>query len=138
MAFNHFFAENPTRDPRLPAHRQHSVFVYGTLKPGHCRWSLIAPFALSQRESSVTGSLFDTGMNYPAAVFGSGGEIHGHVVVLADRAANGALATLDAVEGDEYERLAVCTIDGETCWSYAWKLEVDGLVRLDDGLWRGD
>ena len=74
------------------------LFVYGTLRPGHERWKLLAPFASSWADAEAVGRLWDTGHGYPAAVFGKGGLIRGVAVTLADGRAGEALRLLDAVE----------------------------------------
>ena len=43
-----------------------SVFVYGTLMPGHLRWEVLAPHAAEHRPASVDGVLWDTGRGWPA------------------------------------------------------------------------
>ncbi len=46
------------------------LFVYGTLLPGDVRWPILEPFAIDEGAAdAVRGLLFDTGLDYPAAVF---------------------------------------------------------------------
>jgi gamma-glutamylcyclotransferase (GGCT)/AIG2-like uncharacterized protein YtfP len=59
------------------------VFVYGTLRPGDVRWPLLAPFVVGAGiADEVDGELFDTGLDYPAAVFGAAGRIVGQTFEL--------------------------------------------------------
>jgi gamma-glutamylcyclotransferase (GGCT)/AIG2-like uncharacterized protein YtfP len=93
-----------------------SVFVYGTLMPGHLRWGLLAPHAIDQRTAAVDGWLFDTGAGWPAARFamppvdstldvaapgdhGPAGAIPGWYVEVASAALAHLLDQLDEVEG---------------------------------------
>jgi len=90
-----------------------SAFLYGTLMPGHLRWGLIAPFAVSSRAARVDGQLYDTGRGWPAARFAAplgvapvagpdaveGATVPGWLVELAPTAAAALLAQLDEVEG---------------------------------------
>ena len=93
-----------------------AVFVYGTLLPGHLRWSLVAPFVATSHTAWASGWLFDTGRHYPAALFAGGheggagaaaGEVHGAVLVLRPERTIAALEVLDLVEGDEYSRIEI-------------------------------
>ena len=121
------------------------LFVYGTLKPGHLRWALLAPFAISEQPAEVAGQLFDTGHGWPAARFtdpigappclgvqpAPGQVIPGWVVDLDPAAMDGLLAELDEVEGvaadprgpegpaGAYRRVQVRTAnDGLIAWAY--------------------
>jgi len=59
------------------------LFVYGTLRPGDVRWHLLEPFVNGEgAPDTVAGELFDTGHNYPAAIFGPGGIIQGRTYEL--------------------------------------------------------
>lgn len=99
------------------------VFVYGTLRPGDVRWPFLAPFVVDAGWlDTVDGQLFDTGFDYPAAVFGEGGTITGHTFALLAESAERALAVLDEVEGivdGEYSRVVVRTARGVDAWAYA-------------------
>ena len=124
------------------------MFVYGTLMPGHLRWSLIEPFADRHHPAAVPGQLYDTGRGYPAARFaphhrdravGADGRptILGVVVDLApDRRAE-TLRLLDQIEGADYRRRLLSTTAGRACWSYEWVGELGHLSELADGRWRG-
>jgi len=84
------------------------VFVYGTLRVGDVRWHLMEPFTTSAQDAAssftaatVRGQLYDTGNDYPAAVFETEaatamlGELH----QLDPERLDEALDFLDDVEG---------------------------------------
>jgi gamma-glutamylcyclotransferase (GGCT)/AIG2-like uncharacterized protein YtfP len=106
------------------------LFVYGTLMPGHLRWPLLEPFVVDHHRASVVGRLFDTGHGYPAARFGTGEPIEGVVVRFHEGRVEEAWTTLDAVEGDGYDRVAVTTVTGWAVQSYSWRDPVEGLRPL--------
>ena len=117
------------------------LFVYGTLAPGSDAWPVLAPWAAGAPcEDRVTGTLYDTGRGYPAAVFGDdmadgSGSVHGYVVALDAARATEALAALDRYEGSEYERVTVRTAGGIEAASYAWVAPLDGCRPVADGRW---
>lgn len=48
------------------------LFVYGTLRPGDVRWHLLEPFVVDEGwADTAAGSVYDTGLGYPAAIFGA-------------------------------------------------------------------
>lgn len=117
----------------------HHLFVYGTLRPGEVRWHHLAPFVVGEGlEATVAGELYDTGLDYPAAVFGGPSVIHGRVYELAvDRLAD-ALAHLDAVEGAVrglYHRVTVAPSTGGAAWAYECGDRSLLARRLDGGDW---
>ena len=78
----------------------------------------------------------DTGRGYPALTRGAT-AVSGVVVQFDEDRSAAALQTLDEIEGTGsglYERVQVVTADGETCWTYFWCGEVEGLVELP-GRW---
>jgi gamma-glutamylcyclotransferase (GGCT)/AIG2-like uncharacterized protein YtfP len=99
------------------------VFVYGTLRPGDVRWHFLRPFVVDDGWPDTTGGeLFDTGFDYPAAVFNDRGTIHGRTFALLEASAEQALRVLDEVEGivdGEYSRVVVRTASGADAWAYA-------------------
>jgi gamma-glutamylcyclotransferase (GGCT)/AIG2-like uncharacterized protein YtfP len=113
------------------------VFVYGTLKPGQGRWSVLAPFVLPTGDdgaSAVSGLLYDTGYGWPAAVFdtAAGADVPGTVLTLRPESVAQALDTLDAVEGVRsglFHRMLV-EVDGQSCWAYHWPGPVAGFQRI--------
>lgn len=113
-----------------------TVFVYGTLKVGHCRWPLLEPHVTDGPEpATVAGRLYDTGMDFPAARFDHDGTIHGELFEVRSE----ALELLDEVESTAngyYRRVVVTTHAGDEAWAWAFGGEVDGFVDLD-GRWTG-
>ena len=62
------------------------LFVYGTLRPGDVRWRFLQPFVVDEGwPDTIEGRLFDTGLDYPAAILDEraepGGTIIGHGVI---------------------------------------------------------
>ena len=113
------------------------VFVYGTLKPGDVRWPLVERYVIDQVRDATSGRLFDTGMGYPAARFGSEGTITGWRLRLTPATLGAALAELDEIEGAVwglYRRVAVTTASGEVAWAYEFGADPVGLTDLR-GTW---
>jgi gamma-glutamylcyclotransferase (GGCT)/AIG2-like uncharacterized protein YtfP len=108
------------------------LFLYGTLQPRCSRWPLLAPFVTSEpRPATTTGHLFDSGMGYPAAVFGPEGRVPGMVVTLG--AAEEALAMLDEVEGVAaclFRRRRLLTDATRPAWTYEWTRSTEGLAPI--------
>jgi gamma-glutamylcyclotransferase (GGCT)/AIG2-like uncharacterized protein YtfP len=115
------------------------LFVYGTLRPGDCRWHILEPFVDVGRPDTVGGHVFDTGLDYPAAVFGGEGTIVGTTFVLTAATADEALEVLDEVEGvveGEYRRVGVTTGGGIDAWAYEYGGGLDAhLVPIPSGDW---
>lgn len=98
------------------------LFVYGTLLPGHLRWSIIEPFTRSHTVATTAGTLYDTGNGWPAAVFGGDGlGVRGAAVSLRGARFDDLLLELDAMEGigaipdasvDPYARIRVALLGG--------------------------
>ena len=77
-----------------------SLFVYGTLRPGDVRWHHLEPFVVDEGwDDTAAGSVFDTGLNYPAAMFDNSGTIRGRTYSLLSASIDQCLALLDDVEG---------------------------------------
>jgi gamma-glutamylcyclotransferase (GGCT)/AIG2-like uncharacterized protein YtfP len=114
------------------------LFVYGTLRPSDVRWHLLEPFVADEGElDAVNGQLFDTGMDYPAAVFDAVGTIRGHSFALLETSLGRALAALDEVEdvvGGEYSRVQVRTGLGLDAWAYAYGSGLE-LTPIASGDW---
>lgn len=117
-----------------------TVFVYGTLMVGHCRWHLLEPYVEGElTPATVGGRLFDTGMDFPTARFDLDGTIHGLVGRLRPETVDEALDRIDEVEGAAngfYRRVSVTTDDGQVAWAYEFGGPVDDFVDLD-GRWTG-
>lgn len=100
------------------------LFVYGTLLPGQSRWQFLQPFVADDgRPASIDGALYDTGLGYPAAVFGAHGRVHGRVFRLLPDLIDQSLAALDLVEhtADEHYRRVIVQCDGGlSAWAYEY------------------
>ncbi|HLU54525.1 MAG TPA: gamma-glutamylcyclotransferase family protein [Pseudonocardia sp.] len=111
-----------------------TIFVYGLLQPGQRSWPLVEPHrAGPPRPASVAGTVYDTGLGYPALRCGGGGRAPGWLVPVRDPAA--LLPRLDAYEGSQYRRERLVTTDGTICWAYVWQGPSGGLRPLPAG-WR--
>lgn len=112
-----------------PADFPGRVFVYGTLQPDASDWWRLEPHATGEpRGAALPGTLYDTGLGYPALRLGDGPGVSGWVVDLAEPAT--ALSTLDDYEGVEYRRVRVALPGGLLCWTYVWTNPVEGLRML--------
>jgi gamma-glutamylcyclotransferase (GGCT)/AIG2-like uncharacterized protein YtfP len=100
------------------------MFVYGTLRPGDVRWSLLQPFVVEDGiADEVDGDLYDTGLDYPAAVFGGTGRIIGVTFELLSDTLDQALAVIDEYEetgGGMYQRVLIRTRGGHEVWAYEY------------------
>jgi gamma-glutamylcyclotransferase (GGCT)/AIG2-like uncharacterized protein YtfP len=110
------------------------LFVYGTLRPGEVRWSLLQPFVNDHGiADEVDGELYDTGLDYPAAVFGGTGRVVGQTFELITDTLDHALAVLDEYEetgGGMYRRVAIHTRGGRYTWAYEYGAD---LTELNGG-----
>jgi gamma-glutamylcyclotransferase (GGCT)/AIG2-like uncharacterized protein YtfP len=72
------------------------LFVYGTLRPGDVRWRILEPFVADDgADDTAAGDVYDTGLDYPAAIFGGAGTIAGRTYELRADLIDEALAVLD-------------------------------------------
>ncbi len=128
------------------------VFVYGTLRPGDVRWHFLAPFVVGDAlVDSIPGLLYDTGNDYPAAVFGSDrdtahdrddprvvvGEICGATFRIDGDRLDECLVVLDEeedVDGGRYRRVVVRTARDVDAWAYEYCDGYD-LVPIASGDW---
>ena len=114
------------------------LFVYGTLRPADVRWHILEPFVVDDGWPDTTaGQLFDTGFDYPAAVFNERGTIHGHTFALLESSIDRALDVLDEVEGTvdgDYVRIVVRTGRDVEAWAYASGHGLD-LTPIPSGDW---
>ena len=118
------------------------VFVYGTLLPGDVRWPLLQPFVVDAGwTDTVEGRLFDTGFDYPAALFDERATPHGSIVgrtfPLLTTSLDRCLAVLDHEEGTvggHYRRVVVTTERGVRAWAYEYGTDLD-LVPIEGGDW---
>lgn len=120
----------------------HHVFVYGTLRPGDVRWQFLQPFVVDEGwTDSVDGRLFDTGLDYPAAIFDQradpGGRIVGRTYELHANSLDSCLDVLDREEdtvGGRYRRTVVTTGRGVAAYAYEYGSELD-LTPIESGDW---
>ena len=114
------------------------LFVYGTLRPGDVRWPLLRPFVVGRGDADeVDGELYDTGLDYPAAVFGGTGRIVGQTFELVADTIDHALAVLDEEEDTVdglYRRVAIRTRSGREVWAYEYGTGLT-LVPITSGDW---
>ena len=105
------------------------LFVYGTLRPGDVRWTVLERFVADDGvDDHVTGDLFDTGLDYPAAVFGGVGRILGRTYELRADVLDEALSVIDEEEDTVlglYRRVSLMTGRGMRAWAYEYG---DGLT----------
>lgn len=115
-----------------------ALFVYGTLRRGDVRWSFLEPFVLDDGvDDTVGGTLFDTGLGYPAAVFDGTGTIVGTTYRLAVDRLDEALRVLDDEEDTVlglYRRVDVLTGRGVRAWAYAYGTGLS-LTPIASGDW---
>lgn len=117
-----------------------TLFVYGTLLPGDIRWPILEPFAADEGVSdAVRGQLFDTGLDYPAAIFdvASSDLVYGRRYELHLDSLDEALRRLD-IEEDVvlglYRRVGVTTEAGVAAWAYQYGDGLD-LTPIPSGNW---
>ena len=118
------------------------LFVYGTLRLGDVRWRFLEPFVVDEGwPDTIDGRLFDTGLDYPAAVLDDraepGGTITGHTYALLDSAIARCLEVLDAEEGTvdgQYRRVVVPTGRGIAAYAYEYGTGLD-LQPIESGDW---
>ena len=116
------------------------LFVYGTLLPGDVRWPLLEPYVTGEGTSdTVAGLLYDTGLDYPAAIFDESATtlILGRRYSLRIDAIDEALRELDIEEDTVdglYTRVEVITQSGTRCWAYAYGTGLD-LTPIPSGNW---
>jgi gamma-glutamylcyclotransferase (GGCT)/AIG2-like uncharacterized protein YtfP len=116
-----------------------TLFVYGTLMPGHLRWGVLEPHAVGWRPAAAEGRLYDTGEGWPAAVFVPGDDlVRGWAVDLRPEVTEAVLAHLDEVEGVEeglFTRVEVALLGGEVAVTYEMGSEPGALLRI--AVWDG-
>ncbi len=110
-----------------------AYFVYGTLKPDGLYWGRVSSLVSYWEPSKVKGSLYDTGLGYPAALFEGDDEIEGMLLYVAIPNAAQVTAIMDEIEeeGLEYRRREVVTLEGVRAWAYEWALDTEQLRPID-------
>ena len=115
-----------------------ALFVYGTLRRGDVRWSLLEPYVLDGGvDDTAGGTLYDTGLGYPAAVFDGSGTIVGTTYRLHTARLDEALRVLDDEEDTVlglYRRIDVLTGRGVRAWAYAYGTGLS-LTPITSGDW---
>jgi gamma-glutamylcyclotransferase (GGCT)/AIG2-like uncharacterized protein YtfP len=103
------------------------------------RWSLLEPYVIDTGSTdSAWGTLYDTGLDYPAAVFGGDTVIAGRTFAVSPALRDECLAHLDIVEstvGGLYSRIVVTTGRGVTAWAYQYGGGLD-LTPIHSGDWQ--
>ena len=116
------------------------LFVYGTLLPGEQRWRFLAPFVIDHGvPDTAAGDLYDTGLGYPAARFGTAGTIIGRTMTLLEPFDGRALTELDVIEGAVaglYRRTRIMTGNGVRAWAYEYGSGLS-LTKIPSGSWVG-
>ena len=112
------------------------LFVYGTLKPGQSRWSVVASYVEPGEpilDAEVNGQLWATPWDWPALTLGIG-SVPGVLLALRPDLVAEALARLDEIEGvgsGLFKRVAVTTRCGVLCWVYLWPSGTKGFTPVD-------
>jgi gamma-glutamylcyclotransferase (GGCT)/AIG2-like uncharacterized protein YtfP len=110
------------------------LFTYGTLRPGHSRWSQLAGFAdpfQPPRPATVRGELWLTPYGWPALTCGTD-KVTGMLVTLTEESLAAALSLLDVIEGVNqglFRRDLTLCLPHSRCWVYRWPGATDGFVR---------
>jgi gamma-glutamylcyclotransferase (GGCT)/AIG2-like uncharacterized protein YtfP len=114
----------------------HGLFVYGTLMPGHERWSVIEDCVTNPMEVRVAGRLWDTGFGYPAARFEpeSTAAIEGVAFDVPPARAEDLARRLLVIEGDLFDARLVRTAAGRSMTAFEWNGSTVGMRELD-GRW---
>lgn len=125
------------------------LFVYGTLRPGDVRWHFLEQFVVDEGwDDTTSGKVYDTGLDYPAAIFGTDpdttgtqpgatGTILGRTYALLDAARTRCLEVLDEVEGvveGEFQRIAITTGSDTRAWAYQYGAGLS-LTLIESGDW---
>jgi gamma-glutamylcyclotransferase (GGCT)/AIG2-like uncharacterized protein YtfP len=103
------------------------LFVYGTLAPGQPNEHVLTPLAGAWQPATVTGQLMQLGwgaaLGYPALVPAADGAAVRGFVFSSPRLAD-FWTTLDAFEGEQYERVFIEAHldDGSTVAAFAYAL----------------
>ncbi|HUF98111.1 MAG TPA: gamma-glutamylcyclotransferase family protein [Ilumatobacter sp.] len=116
------------------------LFVYGTLLPDAESWPVLQPYVVGDgRPDWALGTLFDTGLGYPAATFAATAtaRIAGRVFELPVERRADALVVLDDFEdigSGLYRRVVVTTGCGVVAWAYEAGTGFD-LSPIESGDW---
>ncbi len=102
------------------------------------RWDFLSPFVVDEGwPDTVDGTLFDTGLGYPAAVFKGAGTIVGRTYALLESSIERCLEVLDEEEDTVdglYRRVTVTTGRGVLAWAYEYGSGLT-LTTIPSGDW---
>lgn len=126
---------SPTSPSSDPTTERPALFVYGSSMPGESRHSEIEPFVIDVDKDSVDGALYDSGLGYPMAKFGSGEPIPGYVLWLDPETAEDVFREQTRLESGLFHPVTVRTEGGVTATAYEWIGETDGYPRITE--WDG-
>jgi len=118
-----------------PGDERPALFVYGTSMPGMSRYDSVSRYVTGSVRDSVDGLLYDSGLGYPLAKFGPGGEVRGFVLWLDPATAEAAMAEMTRVEAGLFHPVSVRTRGGVTAQAFEWLGPTDDLPRTE--VWDG-
>lgn len=96
-----------------------ALFAYGLLGPGRAGWPLVEPhLAGPPRTAWAPGTVYDTGLGWPALLLDPETGVEGTVIPLLDPAT--VLPALDDYEGLDYRRVRLRLDDSTIAWAYIW------------------
>lgn len=115
--------------------------MYGTFRSGEPAGAMLQPHCVSSEPASVPGRMVLLPEGFPAlldpkAHAPNGGTVVGELIELRDLA--GALALMDAYEGEDYERVLMQVVveGGEKRW--AWCYQLAAVHKAGDTIPGGD
>lgn len=125
------------------------VFVYGTLKVGGFFAEQFDEYRRKYFKATVYGALYSVNGQFPAALLGDEGVIHGEVHVYTNGIA--VLEAMNNIEGCEvpeeeghpanmFNRVTtIAEFDNDNAevpvFMYTWNQEIDSLERINSGIW---
>lgn len=121
----------PPADTPSPVGDAPALFVYGSSMPGMSRYGEISEYVTRSARDTTSGLLYDSGLGYPMAKFGSGGEVRGFVLWLDPATADAALAEMTRLESGLFHPIVVRTASGVTAQAYEWIGPTDGYPRIE-------
>ena len=113
------------------------VFVYGTLRKGHCREQSMDKISLGSKDENIVGKMYNIG-EFPAITLEEG-EVVGEIHRIKKEPVS--LESLDNIEGfygyensSLYYRILISSSQG-ICWTYVWNGEIDTYPVIQSGNW---
>ncbi|MEM7763122.1 MAG: gamma-glutamylcyclotransferase family protein [Pseudomonadota bacterium] len=109
------------------------LFVYGSLQPGGTNAHVLEPLGGDWQPAQVHGVLRQAGwgadMGYPGLVLDRSGEVVAGYVLSSEALAT-AWSSLDAFEGDEYQRVLTLVMlqTGEVVEAYVYVIRSEDTV----------